>query len=283
MFGYVIVNEKQLSEAEHRRMRAFYCGVCRSLKKRYGIPGQMTLSFDMAFLAMLLSSLYEPETAETMARCAVHPKQKHLSFSNELIDYAADMNVALFYYKCRDSWQDEKSLSAHGMERMLKQGFARVREQYPRQCEAIGRNVEALAKLEKERCGDLDALCAPTGEMMAEVFVWREDRWSMMLRHMARALGAFIYLMDAYEDLDRDRKSGAFNPLLARREAPDFEESVHDMLTMMAAGCAAAFETLPLENDLSVLRNTLYSGIWTKYEGIRHKAEKAGKEKLDGE
>ena len=216
MFGYVIVNEKQLSEAEHRRMRAFYCGVCRSLKKRYGIPGQMTLSFDMAFLAMLLSSLYEPETAETMARCAVHPKQKHLSFSNELIDYAADMNVALFYYKCRDSWQDEKSLPAHGMERMLKQGFARVREQYPRQCEAIGRNVEALAKLEKERCGDLDALCAPTGEMMA-------------------------------------------------------------------AGCAAAFETLPLENDLSVLRNTLYSGIWTKYEGIRHKAEKAGKEKLDGE
>ena len=223
MFGYVIVNEKQLSEAEHRRMRAFYCGVCRSLKKRYGIPGQMTLSFDMAFLAMLLSSLYEPETAETMARCAVHPKQKHLSFSNELIDYAADMNVALFYYKCRDSWQDEKSLPAHGMERMLKQGFARVREKYPRQCEAIGRNVEALAKLEKERCGDLDALCAPTGEMMAEVFVWREDRWSMTLRHMARALGAFIYLMDAYEDLDRDRKSGAFNPLLARREAPDFE------------------------------------------------------------
>lgn len=283
MFGYVIVNEKQLSEEEHRRMRAFYCGVCRSLKKRYGISGQITLSFDMAFLAMLLSSLYEPKTTETMARCAVHPKQKHLTFSNELIDYAADMNVALFYYKCLDSWQDEKRLSAHGMEHLLKRGFEQVAQRYPRQCGAIENAMEAQSRLEKAQCPDLDALCVPTGEMMAEAFVFCEDRWSNTLRHMARSLGAFIYLMDAYEDMAKDEKNGAFNPLLVRREAPDFEESIHDMLTMTAAGCAAAFETLPLENDLGVLRNTLYSGIWTKYEGIRHKAEKAGKEKLDGE
>ena len=76
----------------------------------------MTLSFDMAFLAMLLSSLYEPETAEAEGRCAVHPKEKHLFFSDEWIDYAADMDVALFYFKCLDSWQDEKSLAGpeHG-------------------------------------------------------------------------------------------------------------------------------------------------------------------------
>lgn len=281
MFGYVIVNERQLSEDEHRRMRAFYCGVCRALKKRYGLSGQMTLSFDMAFLAMLLSSLYEPETAETEGRCAVHPKEKHRFFSNEWIDYAADMDVALFYFKCLDSWQDEKSLPARSMERMLKKGYESVRERWPRPCETIRRETEEQARLEKTGCADLDALCAPTGEMLAEIFACRDDRWADALRRMAKALGAFIYLMDAYEDMDKDARSGAFNPLLARRDEPGFEDGVRDTLTMMAAECAAAFETLPLESDLGILRNTLYSGIWTKYEGIRQKKAKAGKEKLD--
>ena len=165
MFGYVIVNERQLSEDEHRRMRAFYCGVCRALKKRYGLSGQMTLSFDMAFLAMLLSSLYEPETEQTQGRCAVHPKEKHLFFSNEWIDYSADMDVALFYFKCLDSWQDEKSLPARSMERMLKKGYERVRERWPRQCETIQRATEEQARLERRaariwtRCAGRPARC----------------------------------------------------------------------------------------------------------------------------
>ena len=75
MFGYVLANEAHLSKEEHSRLRGFYCGLCRTLKSRYGFSGQLTLSFDMAFLAILLSSLYEPETGERTVRCAVHPKQ----------------------------------------------------------------------------------------------------------------------------------------------------------------------------------------------------------------
>ena len=89
---------------------------------------------------------------------------------------------------------------------------------------------------------------------------------------------------EAYDLLmKRDEKRGTFNPLLKRKNDPDFEESCRDMLMMTAAQCADAFEMLPLVEDVGVLRSTVYSGIWTKYEWIRHKAMKAGKEKLDGE
>lgn len=283
MFGYVLANEAHLSKEEHSRLRGFYCGLCRTLKSRYGFSGQLTLSFDMAFLAILLSSLYEPETGERTVRCAVHPKQRHVAFSSAAIDYGADMDIALFRHKCLDSWRDERSLPGLGMQKLLARGYAQVQERWPRQCNAIGDAMERLCTLEKENCDDLDALCSCTGDMLAEVFVWQEDRWSDSLRAMAHALGAFIYLMDAYEDLERDAKRGAFNPLQRRKGDPDFEESCHDMLTMTAAQCAAAFETLPLVDDAGILRNTLYSGIWTKYECIRQKAMKAGKEKLDGQ
>lgn len=283
MFGYVLANERQLTQEEHRRLRAFYCGLCRALKARHGLRGQLTLSFDMSFLTVLLSSLYEPETVERAARCALHPRQRHPLFENDAIAYGADMDVALFRYKCLDGWQDDKSLPALGMDRLLLCAWNRVEALYPRQCAAIAEGTARLTVLEKQKSDDLDALCACTGDMLAEVFVWREDRWSDTLRAMARALGAFIYLMDACEDMDRDRKRGAFNPLLERREQAEFDEWLRQTLTMLAAESARAFESLPLLQDAGLLRNILYSGIWTKYERDRQKKQKAGKEKPDGQ
>ena len=38
---------------------------------------------------------------------------------------------------------------------------------------------------------------------------------------------------------------------------------------MLIAECCLEFEKLPLIQDVELLRNILYSGIWTKYESIR--------------
>ena len=64
MFGYVTIHRPELKIKDEQRYRAFYCGLCRSLRDRYGRSGQTTLSYDMTFLAMLLSALYEPETQD---------------------------------------------------------------------------------------------------------------------------------------------------------------------------------------------------------------------------
>ena len=71
--------------------------------------------------------------------------------------------------------------------------------------------------------------------------------------------------MDAWEDLDRDRKSGAFNPLLPYRDRPDYEDFCRETLELLIADAAESFEFLPLEQDLPVLRNILYSGVWQRW------------------
>ena len=110
---------------------------------------------------------------------------------------------------------------------------------------------------------------------MAEVLDVRRDMWSADLQEMGMALGKFIYLMDAYEDLRKDRRRHRYNPLAALAQQPDYEQQVHDILVMLMAQCASAFERLPILQDASILRNIIYSGVWTRYTDLRQLQQKA--------
>ena len=110
---------------------------------------------------------------------------------------------------------------------------------------------------------------------MEEIFVYQEDIWSSDLRKVGFYLGKFIYLMDAYEDLQKDRRTGNYNPFLPIMGRPDYEENALQILTMMAASASKAFEKLPVLENVDILRNILYAGIWTKYKMLR--AEKESK------
>lgn len=120
MFGYVVVNKPELKFREFDVYRAYYCGLCHSLSKRHGLSGQLTLSYDMTFLVILLSSLYEPEHSVTSKRCIVHPLKRQNIISSEFTDYVADMNVILSYFKCLDDWHDDRSVLKLAYSKLLK-------------------------------------------------------------------------------------------------------------------------------------------------------------------
>ena len=122
MFGYVVVNKPELKFREFDVYRAYYCGLCHSLSKRHGLSGQLTLSYDMTFLVILLSSLYEPEHSVTSKRCIVHPIKRQNIISSEFTDYVADMNVILSYFKCLDDWHDDRSVLKLAYSKLLKKG-----------------------------------------------------------------------------------------------------------------------------------------------------------------
>ena len=73
MFGYIVINKPELKFKEFDVYKSFYCGLCYSLRSRYGFVGQFTLSYDMTFLVMLLTSLYEPKVAHSEHKCIRHP------------------------------------------------------------------------------------------------------------------------------------------------------------------------------------------------------------------
>ena len=272
MFGYIMTNQEALAHESQERFKSFYCGLCRSLRMRYGTTGAATLSFDMTFLAILLNALYEPGEQRGEERCVPHPIRAHGYVSSPAIDYAADMNIALAYHKCQDNWRDDKSLLSCAEAAVLKRVYRQIRDQYPRQCGAIERWLEKIHVIEDTGAEEVDPPVNATGEMLGELFVYRDgDIWSDTLRSVGDGLGRFIYLMDAYDDVREDVRKKRYNPLKPLRKREDYEVLCREALMMMAADATAAFELLPILEDADILRNVLYSGIWMKYTLLQKK------------
>lgn len=274
MFGYITICEPELKMKDFRRYKAYYCGLCHTLKKRYGFTGQMTLTYDMTFSILLLTSLYETDTNQITCRCKVHPVKKQTMLENDITEYAADMNVILAFYHLKDDWLDEKKTGSLIGMRLLHRKVQKIMRQYPRQCRAIQKSLKELAAYENagEIQPDLPAGCF--GHLMEELLVYKKDHWEPYLRKLGFFLGKFIYLMDAYEDLEKDQKDGCYNPLIKLYEKPGYEERMKEMLCMMIAECSAQFEHLPCIQEVDILRNILYDGVWNKYKKIQERRKK---------
>lgn len=336
MFGYVVVNKPELKFREFDVYRAYYCGLCHSLSKRHGLSGQLTLSYDMTFLVILLSSLYEPEHNVTSKRCVVHPLRRQNIISSEFTDYVADMNVILSYFKCLDDWHDDRSVLKLAYSKLLKKGsigknlnnvhatsdstddgsvaatqpsavddgsVAATQSSavddgsvtatqpnsdsnnqnsyftddsghlhispdysYKNKIEAISSLLDELGTREKMNETNVDVVAGLFGRIMQILFVPFDDIYAKGLGRMGFYLGKFIYIMDAFDDVEEDVKKGRYNVFSNCYTDPDFETHVKDMLTMMMAECSDAFEMLPAVDNADILRNILYSGVWNSYE-----------------
>lgn len=263
MFGFVGADDS-LNEAQKKRYGQVYCGICRRIRLQSTGNARLVLSYDMAFLALLLMSLYEPEEASGNRACGFHPFKPRPWVDNRFIQYAADMNVALAYYNCLDDWQDDKRLRSGAAAWLLKKSCPAIAERYPRQCKAMEDCIRQLRGLEDENCPNPDLPAGCFGRLLGELFVYEEDLWTPVLRQMGDALGRFIYLADAAIDYRRDEKKKSYNPFIAMGVDRDWTR-FDSYLTMTMGRCTASFEHLPLVQDKDILDNILYSGIWVKY------------------
>ena len=272
MLGNITVKREELKVKEFDRYRGYYCGVCQDLKKGCGELARLTLTYDCTFLALLLSSLYEPETTLERRYCVLHPGQKVLCCRDIYTAYAADMNVIMVYHNLLDDWRDEKKQRSLLGARLLTPAYKKASVKYPRQMKALKTYLKKLHDAENQQSADLDTAAGMTGDFFREVFLFEEnDIWSRDLGTVGFYLGKYIYLLDAYEDIEEDKKNGTYNPLIRYTQRDDFDEYVKDILTMMASGAAEAFERLPVVRNAEILRNILYAGIWNKYYDVRAK------------
>lgn len=269
MFGYVTIDRDELKGKDLTRYRAYYCGVCHDLRHACGQLSRMTLTYDMTFLAVLLTALYKEDQKTEDARCLLHPARKQPVIRNACTSYAADMNILLTWHNLQDDWEDEHSLTARTAARALRSAYLKTAAKYPEQTKAIRRYLKKLHEAERRKEGDVEYAAGLTGEMLSAIFSWREDIWQKDLRRLGFYLGKFIYLCDAWDDREKDEKNGCYNPFLSAPRTYS-EEEIAQILTMMAAEATRAFERLPVIEDADILRNILYSGIWVKYRTKRN-------------
>jgi len=274
VFGYVVMNKPEIKFKDFDMYRSFYCGLCRELKERYGLSGQITLTYDMTFVILLLSGLYEPPTKKGSTRCIVHPVRRQPVRKNAITEYAADMNIFLTYYKCKDDWNDERSIPGFAFGKLLEGKEKKSEKLWGKKVQTIVSCLDELSALEKENATDIDRVSGCFGRIMAEIFAYREDVWEPTLRRMGFYFGKFIYLLDAYDDVEEDVKKGNYNPFSKDYIIKGFDDRVKNMLMMMMAETCREFEKLPIIKYTDILRNILYSGVWCRFENVSGKRKK---------
>lgn len=260
MFGYVVLDKPEIKFKDFAKYQSYYCGLCRTLKERYGLKGQITLNYDMTFLCILLSSLYEPNTKCGCERCIAHPFSRHATAINECSEYAADMNILLTYHKCLDDWHDDKSLKKRIYAGIIAKSAGKVEKKYSDKAKTIHTELDKLSELENNDSADIDEVSGCFGRLMSALFSYKNDEWSQYLSRLGFYLGKYIYILDAYIDYKEDIEKEHYNPL---KYCNADKETVVEMLTMMMAECSKAYEMLPIVENKEILDNIIYAGVWT--------------------
>ena len=262
MFGYAVPNRKAMSEEETERYRSLYCSVCMTLREKGGLRCTAALNYDLVFLLMILNSLYEPAETEKRISCPFHPFAGRDGLSGSYLSYVSDIGLLLAHYKCEDDWKDDRDLMKHGIGKLLEKAVAEAENRRGSKASVIRTDMERISRMENQGCDDIEELSSVFGHMLGECFAEKEDDFfSNDLRLLGSRLGKYIYVLDACDDAETDRKKGRFNPLLSGKYDLRWRK---EALGILLADTAEAFEMLPLERDASILENIIYSGLVMK-------------------
>ncbi len=279
LLGYVRAYKSGLNDREYEVYKGVYCTLCKTLLRRYSPFGQLFLSYDAAFLALVLLSVTPDCPAEKPSRCCYNPFKKCLSCGRgDVPDFCADISVLLFYYKILDDLHDRGFLHrllaaiAFPLAWLMRRKAMRIRKDAD---ELIGAMIREQAQREKENAS-LDAAAEPSARALASLACMRVQ--DADVNRFFYLLGRFVYLIDAVDDVPDDLRRRNFNPLKERyREAPDtFGEYALGLLNLNIGELVKALDALNPYRYQDIIINVIFDGLYNSALYVLKKYEKRG-------
>ena len=258
-----------LTFREYEHYRGYYCGLCKCLKDNHGEISRLSLNYDITFLVLILTAVYTPKSTIIEEGCITNPFKKKKKIINEITEYAASMNVLLAYYKLEDNLKDDNKLKDKVAYNIYKGKLKSAYEKYPKKAEFLKEQLEILYNLEREKNTNIDLVSNTFGNLMSEIFAYKEDEFEKELRSIGFNIGKYIYLLDAYEDLDKDYKKGRYNPFIEyidKRE--ELKERVEKLISISLGMLCRRIDNLNLKMNTSIIENIVYSGVYLRYQNI---------------
>lgn len=263
MFGYVNAYKDLLRVCDYNVFRGYYCGLCKQLGKSFNQLTRLGLSYDMTFLAILLSSLEGKGFDLKYEKCIAHPVSKRpVIKGDDSIIYSADMSVILTYMKLKDDWDDEHSPKTLGR---VAYFFAmkKTAKKYPAQYKSIKDNLQRLSHLENANCQNLDEVADCFGNLLKSIF--DKNGNSKSLSWLGYHIGRFIYITDAYNDIENDIKNKSYNPFVSmygnNMKKEDFKQTVIGSLEFTLSEISNAYNLLDIKKNKELLDNIIYLGL----------------------
>ena len=271
MYGYVRPYKGELKVREYEQYRAMYCGMCHALERRCGFGARMLLSYDMCFLAMIFSGVLGCPMEVCRRRCPVSFwRRSACTALNKAMELAADSTVILAYAKACDGILDEKGLKklAYRVYRaLLCRKYRKSAMRLPAFASVCEENLNKLAQHEKDETPSLDKPASCFADMLAALSEYVPAGQRRQARQLFYHIGRWVYLADAWDDVEADMANGNYNCIAQRFElrSPGEKESVageiEKTLAFSAQVAAASAELMELDIWAPIIRNVLYQGL----------------------
>lgn len=293
MFGYVTPYKMELKIKDYEMFKAYYCGLCISIKNNFSNLCRMTLNYDMTFLGILLDSLEYSKHKYVVTKCIAHPmKKKPKVIDNRALDYAAFCNVSLVYYKLLDDYNDDNSLSKKFISMYIKKFINKSKEDLSPILVNIEENINKLSSLEKsQNVISIDELSDPFASLTAFIvsYYYKDENFYNELYDLGYNLGRWIYIIDAFDDLKEDMEKHKFNAInkAFNVENLSYEDliikegnRIEFNLIMSANSTSEALDKLPINKNKDLLFNILQLGLMNKIETIKSRSDKKHEKSL---
>lgn len=281
MFGYIMPDKPELKMKEYELFRAYYCGVCKSMGRSFGPISRFALSYEAVFLGLLLAAVNKESSTMKKEACFANPfKKKWIVKGNKYVDFAADINVILTYYKLIDNWEDEKHIPSYAAKLLFKGGYKKASKANLDTDSAIRNALEKQSKLELDKCRSIDEAAEPTAIMIRDILlIGCKDSDASVQRTMewlGYNIGKWIYTIDAYDDIEKDIKNDSYNPLLLqynykKQPVEEFKNTIksdieRDLIYTLSQA-ASSIELLGM-NHKGIIENIVYLGMNSKTDHI---------------
>ncbi len=266
MFGYIKPYVPELKVKNHELYRAVYCGLCKSTGKVASHLTRVSLSYDIVFLALFRLALAEEKYEIKPERCMAHPmKKRPVMQNNAQLEYCAGVSALLNYYNLKDKIKDKgffDKLCAY-----LALPFAyRAKKRVTGLCdveEAIIKSLNALDKIECEGHPSPDEAAQCFGELTSYILSRGMEEKTRIAAAAGLSVGRFIYLADAADDYEDDKKKGNYNPFVAAGTDPkEYGEQIKHDLLLQAHGTYQAALLAGVDDGIcDILENIAQYGM----------------------
>lgn len=212
MFGYVKLDKKAPVLLKNN-FRKHYCFLCHSLGKYYGQFSRFLVSFDVTFCLMLFAEdSYLKEVNKI--KCFKQSENLKSALNEELAKKIAAFNLTLVAAELDDNIRDKDTFYAKIAYGLLKKQFEKIKKEFPLLWTTVNEGYDEMERIEK-RNGSLDEMENCFADIIEKVAISDFSVTDEGILSQLKFVAKNLYFMDAVDDLDKDVKNDAYNPLKA--------------------------------------------------------------------
>lgn len=262
MFGYIKPCFNNLTSEDENIYKSYYCGLCKGINKYYSFFSRVFLHFDCVYLYILYSALSEEEPVYSTERCAFNPLKKKSVASAPAVSMAAAMNLLLTQGKLKDNFSDDHNIFAYFSEFIYRPVFNKASDRYHVSAGEIRHHMANIAKLEKEKTKNIDEIANQAALMLSSSIVatpYYEDDGTLF--NFSYNIGRWVYLIDALDDVEKDKKKNRYNPIISAYGENFDKDAIEYNLMFSLKQASYYYSKLKLNRHNTILDNIMYNGL----------------------